>query len=113
MFKRPEPKPQGIINRGKPEPGSLVHMHLTQHRPGLKEGWDIANCDYMVDVLCRTGGFHIFLVWDEHDGKGGFKAGNLVTCPKCRAIMEGKPEQLDHSLDHLIYDGSHETPRIS
>ena len=118
MVKRPARKTSGINNRGKPEAGSLVHMHWTQNRPGLKEGWDIGTCDYMVNVLCKTGGFHIFMVWDEHDGKGGFKAEKLVTCPKCLAIManggdpDNQPKQLDPSLDHLIYDGSHQTPRI-
>lgn len=93
-----------IRKRGKPEAGSPIHMHRPQHRPGMRESYSTTG-DYMVDVLCQTGGFHIFIT---HDQPGS------VTCPKCRAIMDGKPKQLDHSLDHLIYDDKgHQTPRIS
>lgn len=79
-----------ILKRGKPDYGSPVHMHLSQNRPGLREGWDF-NADYMATAMCRPGSFHIFMVWDDIDPETGqYAHADLVTCPACLAKMRGE-----------------------
>ena len=67
-----------ISHRGKPASDSPIHKHRKQYRPGLREGFNPQNCDYLIDVECLNGSFHVRIAYEWQD----------VTCEEC---LKSKP----------------------